>query len=68
MYMDDQHGSKLLSQAEIEEAARSAQIHDFIISLPAGYDTQVGERGILAVIAWVMEEGRKLQEDQDFTV
>ena len=23
---------------------------------------------ILAVIAWVMEEGRKLQEDQDFTV
>ncbi len=24
--------------------------------------------GILAVIAWVMEEGRKLQEDQDFTV
>jgi hypothetical protein len=24
--------------------------------------------GILAVIAWVMEEGRKLQEDQDFTI
>jgi hypothetical protein len=24
--------------------------------------------GILAVIAWVMEEGRKLQEDQDLTV
>jgi len=33
------------TQAEIEEAARAANIHDFIAGLPAGYDTIVGERG-----------------------
>ena len=32
--------------AEIEEAARLAQIHDFIVSLPQGYKTKVGERGL----------------------
>lgn len=31
---------------EIEEAARQAQLHDFIMSLPCGYDTRVGERGL----------------------
>ncbi|MEP2027812.1 MAG: ABC transporter ATP-binding protein/permease [Paracoccaceae bacterium] len=31
---------------EIEQAARAAQIHDFIISLPDGYETAVGERGL----------------------
>jgi ATP-binding cassette subfamily B protein len=30
---------------EIEEAARAAQIHELIASLPQGYDTMVGERG-----------------------
>jgi ATP-binding cassette subfamily B protein len=34
------------SQSEIEQAARDAQIHDFIASLPLGYDTMVGERGL----------------------
>jgi subfamily B ATP-binding cassette protein MsbA len=32
--------------AEIEEAARVAFAHDFILELPAGYETIVGERGI----------------------
>jgi subfamily B ATP-binding cassette protein MsbA len=33
------------SQAEIEAAARAANIHEFIVSLPLGYETIVGERG-----------------------
>jgi ATP-binding cassette subfamily B protein len=34
------------SQAEIEQAARLAHIHDFIATLPDGYNTTVGERGL----------------------
>ncbi len=33
------------SDGEIEDAARAAQIHELIASLPEGYDTPVGERG-----------------------
>jgi ATP-binding cassette subfamily B protein len=38
-------GGHQYSDEEIEEAARAAQIHELISSLPEGYDTPVGERG-----------------------
>ncbi len=34
------------TQAEIEEAARQAQVHDFVMALPDGYASMVGERGL----------------------
>jgi ATP-binding cassette subfamily B protein len=40
------YGKDSASQAEIEEAARGAAIHDFIASLPETYGTPVGERGL----------------------
>ncbi|MUT64584.1 ATP-binding cassette domain-containing protein [Paenibacillus sp. NEAU-GSW1] len=39
-------GREGMTQADIEEACRIAQIHDFIMELPEGYDTNIGERGI----------------------
>ncbi len=33
------------TKGEIESAARSAEIHDYIVSLPQGYDTNIGELG-----------------------
>ena len=35
-----------IRQEEMESAARAAQIHDFITSLPKGYDTFIGEQGL----------------------
>ncbi len=40
------YGREDATQAEVIEAARAASIHDFIVSLPHGYDTTVGERGL----------------------
>lgn len=40
------YGRPDASMAAIEAAARAAQIHDFIASLPDGYETLVGERGV----------------------
>ncbi|MEO1201013.1 MAG: ATP-binding cassette domain-containing protein, partial [Pseudomonadota bacterium] len=40
------YGRPDATQAEIEAAARAAQLHAFIEHLPEGYDTQVGERGL----------------------
>eukprot|EP01062_Namystynia_karyoxenos_P063298 TRINITY_DN56119_c0_g1_i1.p1 TRINITY_DN56119_c0_g1~~TRINITY_DN56119_c0_g1_i1.p1 ORF type:complete len:688 (+),score=309.66 TRINITY_DN56119_c0_g1_i1:183-2066(+) len=40
------YGRMDASDAEVEEAARQASIHDAIMGFPAGYDTKVGERGL----------------------
>ncbi len=40
------YGKPGAEQSEIEAAARAAYIHDFILSLPDGYQTMVGERGL----------------------
>ena len=40
------YGRPSASQAEIEQAAKSAQVHDFVVKLPDGYGTRVGERGL----------------------
>ncbi|MBK7319071.1 MAG: thiol reductant ABC exporter subunit CydC [Anaerolineales bacterium] len=35
-----------VTKEEVEAACKSAQIHDFILSLPKGYDTMIGEQGL----------------------
>jgi len=40
------YGEPDASHAEIEAAARAANAHDFILSLPAGYQTEVGQNGV----------------------
>jgi ATP-binding cassette subfamily B protein len=41
------YGAEEVSDTEIEAAARLANAHDFIAALPLGYQTQVGERGVM---------------------
>ena len=38
-------GKQNASQADVEAAAKDAAIHDFIMSLPEGYDTEIGDMG-----------------------
>ena len=40
------YGQPNVPQKEVEAAARAALAHDFILDLPAGYDTVIGERGV----------------------
>ncbi len=40
------YGSPDKSEAELIQAAKRANIHDYTVSLPDGYDTEVGERGV----------------------
>ena len=40
------YGNPQATQEDIFQAARAASIHDFVMSLPEGYQTQVGERGL----------------------
>src|SRR5690606_24377269 len=40
------YGDTSASESDIIQAARAASIHDFIMALPDGYQTQVGERGL----------------------
>jgi len=40
------YGRPGATQEQIEQAARQAQVHDFVLRLPDGYDTRVGERGL----------------------
>jgi len=40
------YGKPDASEAEIIEAAKRANAHDFIMALPDGYDTDIGQRGV----------------------
>ena len=46
LYYNILYGRSDATQAEVEQAARMARIHDFIMDLPDGYQTGVGERGL----------------------
>jgi len=46
IYYNIAYGRPGATRAEVEEAARHAHIHDFIIGLPDRYQTMVGERGL----------------------
>lgn len=47
IYENVKYGNLRASKDEIVEACKKAEIHNFIMSLPQGYETVVGERGVL---------------------
>jgi ATP-binding cassette subfamily B protein len=46
IYYNIAYGRAEASPGEVEDAARLARIHDFVMGLPDGYQTRVGERGL----------------------
>ncbi len=46
IYYNIAYGRADASKQEVEAAAKAAKIHDFVVSLPDGYETTVGERGL----------------------
>ena len=46
VYYNIAYGRPSATREEVEQAARAARIHDFIVSAPLGYQTMVGERGL----------------------
>jgi len=46
VYYNIAYGNPRASRSEVEAAARMAQIHHFVVDLPDGYETVVGERGL----------------------
>ena len=46
VYYNIAYGRPGASPSEVEEAAKMARIHDFIVALPDGYQSMVGERGL----------------------
>jgi len=46
IYYNIAYGNPEASREQVEAAARQAKIHDFVISLPDGYEAKVGERGL----------------------
>jgi ATP-binding cassette subfamily B protein len=46
IYYNIAYGRPDASEAEVHEAAKLARIHEFVLSLPDGYRTRVGERGL----------------------
>lgn len=46
IFYNIRYGRTDASREEVERAARAAHIHDFIMAMPDGYETEVGERGL----------------------
>ena len=46
IYYNIAYGKPGVTPAEVEHAARTAHVHDFIMAMPDGYETVVGERGL----------------------